>query len=547
MNNADTIFNAAMKAGFTKEGTSALLANLQAESALNPINLEDTKNRLLGMTDQQYTDAVDSGRYQNFASDDCGYGLAQWTWGPRKRNLLAFAIRRGSSIGDMNMQLDFLFEEMQQDYGVIWNVCRTSHDLEFLVHELLYKWENPDEKENNMRIRMGYAQAWYQKYSNWSGSINSGQEGIGMTTEQVIKKVLDLARSEIGYHESGENVTKYASDLDRTNWYNGPKNGFAWCDVFVDWLFWKCFGDPLGRNMICQPTGSAGAGCLYSAQYYKGAGRWYTTNPQPGDQIFFTYSPGEYSHTGIVESVSAGTVTTIEGNTSDSVARRQYTLGSSQIAGYGRPKWELASGQRSSEIPSSGVSGSSSSDYVCILKKGMTGDDVKKLQKDLQKLGYELGRWGVDGDFGNDTYDAVMNFQRDHGLEADGEAGPLTFAALEKALKEADSEISSGQNQNGSTLPINEDFVPEIGVTEIRNGDKGNLVKLAQACLSCLGYSVSIDGIFGNELEKKIREFQKINGLESDGVIGEASWMKLLAIPFCDSKHTTIGQGRCVR
>ena len=123
-----------------------------------------------------------------------------------------------------------------------------------------------------------------------------------MTKQEAVKKVLDLARAEIGYREKasnsglddktanagGANWTKYARDLDRTNWYNGGKNGYAWCDIFYDWLFYKCFGDPLGRNMLCQPIGSAGAGCLYSAQYYKSAGRWVTNSPQPGDQIFFT-------------------------------------------------------------------------------------------------------------------------------------------------------------------------------------------------------------------------------------------------------------------
>ena len=176
-----------------------------------------------------------------------------------------------------------------------------------------------------------------------------------MTVEEAKKKVLDLAREQIGYHEKasnsqlddptansgGANWTKYAADLDKTNWYNGSKNGFPWCDVFVDWLFYTCFGD-LGRKMICQPTNSLGAGCLYSAKYYKDAGRWHTNAPQQGDQIFFSYSAGEYSHTGIVEMVSGDTVTTIEGNTSDSVGRRTYNIGNRSIAGYGRPDWKLA-------------------------------------------------------------------------------------------------------------------------------------------------------------------------------------------------------------
>lgn len=110
--------------------------------------------------------------------------------------------------------------------------------------------------------------------------------------------------------------------------------------MFHDWIHLKAWGAQLAMQVLCQPERSAGAGCLYSAQYYKNAGRWYTSNPQEGDQIFF-YSDGDINHTGIVESVSGNTVTTIEGNTSDMVARRTYSIGSSYIAGYGRPKYEL--------------------------------------------------------------------------------------------------------------------------------------------------------------------------------------------------------------
>lgn len=69
-----------------------------------------------------------------------------------------------------------------------------------------------------------------------------------------------------------------------------------------------------------------------------------------------------------------------------------------------------------------------------LLKNGMEGADVKELQADLIRLGYDCGQWGVDGDFGDATELAVKAFQRDHGLAADGECGPKTCAALEKAL-----------------------------------------------------------------------------------------------------------------
>ena len=69
-----------------------------------------------------------------------------------------------------------------------------------------------------------------------------------------------------------------------------------------------------------------------------------------------------------------------------------------------------------------------------LLKNGMEGADVKQLQVALIRLGYDCGRWGADGDFGDATELAVKAFQRDHRLTADGICGPRTCAALEKAL-----------------------------------------------------------------------------------------------------------------
>ena len=70
-----------------------------------------------------------------------------------------------------------------------------------------------------------------------------------------------------------------------------------------------------------------------------------------------------------------------------------------------------------------------------ILRNGDEGADVKLMQEYLLKLGYDLGKWGADGDFGDATEQAVMVFQRIVDLEADGEYGPKSHAALMKAVE----------------------------------------------------------------------------------------------------------------
>lgn len=73
-------------------GVAGLMGNLNAESGLRANNLQNSYEKSLGMSDEQYTTAVDNGSYRNFAKDSAGYGLAQWTFHTRKAALLALSI-----------------------------------------------------------------------------------------------------------------------------------------------------------------------------------------------------------------------------------------------------------------------------------------------------------------------------------------------------------------------------------------------------------------------------------------------------------------------
>ena len=72
-----------------------------------------------------------------------------------------------------------------------------------------------------------------------------------------------------------------------------------------------------------------------------------------------------------------------------------------------------------------------------ILRNGMEGSDVKAMQNALISLGYDCGKWGADGDFGDASEIALKAFQAAHGCDADGEYGPITHAAMLKALEAA--------------------------------------------------------------------------------------------------------------
>lgn len=181
----------------------------------------------------------------------------------------------------------------------------------------------------------------------------------------AVEKLLATAQAEEGYLEKASNsqlddktanagsanYTKYARDLDQLGVYNGKKNGFSWCDMFVDWCFIQTFGLDTAMSMTFQSMGGVGAGCTGSASYYKAKNRFYTSNPQPGDQIFFSNDGGKsMAHTGIVVKVDSSRIYTIEGNTSSAagmianggcVRSKSYQRTYTKIGGYGRPDYTL--------------------------------------------------------------------------------------------------------------------------------------------------------------------------------------------------------------
>lgn len=141
MDNAKRIWDILDAAGISDCGKVGILANLRAESALRPDNAQDSGNKLLGMTDAEYTAAVDNGTYTDFVSDKIGYGLAQWTYWSRKQALLDFARARGCSIGDMGMQVAYLLRELAS-YGLLADI-KASVNFAATTKDIMLKFERP--------------------------------------------------------------------------------------------------------------------------------------------------------------------------------------------------------------------------------------------------------------------------------------------------------------------------------------------------------------------------------------------------------------------
>jgi len=349
-----------------------------------------------------------------------------------------------------------------------------------------------------------------------------------MTISQAIQKLVAYAITQIGYSEGGNNYNKYAENLDLQHWYGWTPQNQPWCDIFVDSMYLAVFGLLNAARMTYQVIGNGSALCRTSAQFYKNNNAWFTS-PQAGDQVFF-YSGGAINHTGIVEKIVGGIVYTIEGNSSDMVARRSYRIGDSYIAGYGRPNWGIvADGVDDGTTKPAAVEDDYS--YYPMLQMGSVGEYVVKLQEALIAAGYDCGPDGADGEFGSNTRKAVIAYQTAKNIEIDGIVGPETWASImtEKVPEKASGSALEGDKatEETSTEPVK---APEIGLPELTTGTKSAVVEALQQLLSAKGYACKADGQYGPETEAAVKSYQISKGVDSDGIVGNTTWAYLLGV-----------------
>lgn len=162
-----TIWDFLMKKIGNPYGVAGLMGNLYAESALHPNNLQKTYEKKLGYTDASYTEAVDNGNYTNFVRDSAGYGLAQWTYWSRKENLLKYAQSKKKSIGDLTMQLEFLYKELSESYKSVLNTLKNAKNIRIASDVVLTKFERPANQSESVQVkRTTYGQKYYDKYAS---------------------------------------------------------------------------------------------------------------------------------------------------------------------------------------------------------------------------------------------------------------------------------------------------------------------------------------------------------------------------------------------
>jgi peptidoglycan hydrolase-like protein with peptidoglycan-binding domain len=138
---------------FSPQATAGIMGNLYAESGLKSNNLQNSFNKSLGMSDEEYTKAVDNNDYkkEQFVNDKAGYGLAQWTYYSRKQGLYEFLKDNGLSIADLEGQLEYLTKELKTNYKSLYNYLLDAGSVEEASDKILTQFEKPADTSDTVK------------------------------------------------------------------------------------------------------------------------------------------------------------------------------------------------------------------------------------------------------------------------------------------------------------------------------------------------------------------------------------------------------------
>lgn len=284
-----------------------------------------------------------------------------------------------------------------------------------------------------------------QTYASTGTSTASNGNNLGPNA------IINVAKSQIGINDGGINKCKY-----NYAYYNRDVSGsdYAWCCAFVWWVF-----NQAGASHLVKKT----AGCTQMANYFKEKGRYFTSNPQPGDLVFFDWkgNKSRYQHIGIVTGMNGNKVCTIEGNTSGTGSQDNggYVMAKERdmkwITGFARPEYPY---NYSAGVDMSKYGDSTNYKSIAINGGQMTGDQYSSMGSfdnttsfgdmgssttsgllgALTNLGQSMATklYGADvvgAFFGNNTADATT-LSSTGGFVADGSYTPLSATESSKTI-----------------------------------------------------------------------------------------------------------------
>ncbi len=187
-------------------------------------------------------------------------------------------------------------------------------------------------------------------------------------------------------------------------------------------------------------------------------------------------------------------------------------------------------------IVSFGVLGMASETLAQTFRQGDRSPEITVIQERLRDLGYF--NQSPSGNFGSATRNAVIRFQQETGLVPDGVVGRQTIAELFRSQRRVRVEtlnpppLATPFPPDFSTEEDPQTFTTAARTTVLRRGDRNPEVRRLQERLRREGfYFGPIDGIFGGQTERAVRQFQTDKGLFPDGVAGSETLAALRILP----------------
>jgi N-acetylmuramoyl-L-alanine amidase len=154
--NAAIAWNYFLSKGLSGEQAAGILGNLQAESGIIPDK-------------EEYSTGI-------------GYGIAQWSFG-RRDNLENYARQKGQPVGSLQLQLDFLWMELEGSYRQVLSHLRKANTVKAASNVFLLEFEKPANQSisvQNTRARFG--EQWFKKFSNSSSNTVAANTSNNQTS-----------------------------------------------------------------------------------------------------------------------------------------------------------------------------------------------------------------------------------------------------------------------------------------------------------------------------------------------------------------------------
>lgn len=496
-------------AGMTPEGAAALEGNQYAESAgfiperLEFLCVKMYKEKGIAYTDDTYTAKIDSGKISRaeFLSPmrkHYGYGLSQWTTSERKAGLYDLAKKKGVSIADGDMQLEYTVSELKKRFPTTFKMLCTTKNVKEASDYVLEHYEFPNGWRSLSAIRVDYSQQIYTEMTKKDKSM-----GIN----NIIKKEREYGN--LPYMETGTNHQKFSTVVSKAGLAGCQDQ--PWCATYQFAMEVEEFGKKEAlKHWNMTEKNYCGYSCFSTEAMFRAAGKLGST-PKIGALVIF-----RQSHMGRVLSIDNKNKTFEcgEGNTSnkkyerngDSCAVKTYSWTDRKIKSF----CYIDYGTEKETEPAQPT------------VKPVTKPDTSKA--DSVKA---LGNVGKGQKWLNTNYGSTLKKYMKELLDVDDSFGKKSRAAAVCVWKDL-----CNRKYKTKLDPSNSNFLSSCKKAAkkvvIKKGASGTFVYLIEFILSAKGYYTgAMDASFGSGLQAAVKAFQKAVGLKADGVVGAETWYKL--------------------